>query len=88
MASMFLWKLINHNLFRECIQAIATGSAKSMSNISKERLLSLEIILPPLELQEQFAAFVEQVDKSKVAVQQALDKAQLLFDSLMLEYFG
>ena len=62
---VFLWKLINHNLFRDCIQAIATGSAKSMSNISKERLLNLKIILPPAELQEQFAAFVAQTDKSK-----------------------
>ena len=60
---IFLWKLINHDLFRECIQAIATGSAKSMSNISKERLFGLEIILPPIELQEQFAVFVEQIDK-------------------------
>lgn len=61
---VFLWKLINHDLFRECIQAISTGSAKSMSNISKERLLGLKIILPPIELQIQFATFVEQVDKS------------------------
>jgi type I restriction enzyme S subunit len=59
-----------------------------MSNISKERLLGLTIILPPIKLQEQFAAFVEQVDKSKVAVQKALDEAQTLFDSLMQEYFG
>ena len=69
---VFLWKLINHDLFRECIQAIATGSAKSMSNISKERLLSLEIILPPIELQKQFAAFVEQTDKSKVVENEPL----------------
>ena len=62
---VFLWKLINHDLFRDCVQAIATGSAKSMSNISKERLLKLEVILPPFELQEQFATFVEQTDKSK-----------------------
>ena len=62
---VFLWKLINHNLFRDCIRAISTGSAKSMSNISKERLLNLEIILPPAELQEQFAVFVAQIDKSK-----------------------
>ena len=62
---VFLWKLINHDLFRDCIQAIATGSAKSMSNISKERLLGLEIILPPIELQVQFADFVKQTDKSK-----------------------
>lgn len=48
----------------------------------------LPLICPPMELQEQFAAFVEQTDKSKVAVQKALDEAQLLFDSLMQKYFG
>lgn len=42
----------------------------------------------PIELQMEFEAFVEQVDKSKVVVQEALDKAQLLFESLMQEYFG
>ena len=84
---VFLWKLINHDLFRERIQEIATGSAKSMSNISKERLLNLRIILPPIELQEQFAAFVEQTEKTKFTIQKALDEAQLLFDSLMQQYF-
>ena len=39
-------------------------------------------------IQEQMAAFIEQTDKSKVAVQKALDEAQLLFDSLMQKYFG
>lgn len=85
---IFLWKLINHDLFRGCIQAIATGSAKSMSNISKERLLKIKVILPPNDLQEQFAAFVAQTDKSKAVVQKALDETQLLFDSLMQKYFG
>ena len=46
------------------------------------------INLPPLNIQEQFATFVEQVDKSKFVVQKALDEAQTLFDSLMQEYFG
>ena len=50
-------------------------------------LKECQIFDAPLELQEQFAAFVEQTDKSKVAVQKALDEAQLLFDSLMQEYF-
>lgn len=85
---IFLWKLINHDLFRECIQAIATGSAKSMSNISKERLLNLEVILPPIEVQKQFATFVEQTDKSKLAIQQSLDKLETLKKSLMQKYFG
>lgn len=85
---IFLWKLINHDLFRDCIQAVATGSAKSMSNISKERLLGLKIILPTVELQEQFAAFVIQTDKSKLAVQKSMEKLELLKKSLMQEYFG
>ncbi len=50
-------------------------------------LKECQIFDAPLELQEQFAAFVEQTDKSKVAVQKALDEAQLLFDSIMQEYF-
>lgn len=85
---IFLWKLINHDLFRECIRNIATGSAKSMSNISKERLLALEIILPPLEFQNQFAIFVQQVDKSKLAVQKSLEELETLKKSLMQQYFG
>ena len=43
---------------------------------------------PPVELQEQFAAFVEQTDKSKLAIQQSLDKLELLKKSLMQKYFG
>lgn len=56
--------------------------------ISQDGIGAIVTILPPLELQNEFAAFVEQVDKSKVAVQKALDEAQSLFDSLMQQYFG
>lgn len=59
-----------------------------MPRVSTDYFRSLAIEMPPLELQEQFAAFVEQTDKSKFVIQQALDKAQLLFDSLMQKYFG
>ena len=45
-------------------------------------------LIPPMVEQKAFAEFVKQVDKSKVVVQKALDEAQLLFDSLMQEYFG
>ena len=62
-----------------------TGSL--VPHISAKDIRSFPIMLPPIELQEQFAAFVEQTDKSKVAVQKALDEAQLLFDSLMQKYF-
>jgi len=84
---IYLWQLINHDLFRPCIQNIANGSAKSMSNISKERLSKLTIPVPPLDLQQQFAAFVEQTDKSKLAVKQVLEKAETLKKALMQKYF-
>ena len=58
-----------------------------MSYLSISMLKRLDIMLPPLNLQNQFAVFFEQTDKSKVAVQKALDEAQLLFDSLMQKYF-
>ena len=45
-------------------------------------------LIPPIEEQKQFADSVAQLDKSKFVVQQALEKAQLLFDSLMQQYFG
>lgn len=48
----------------------------------------LEFVIPPEELQSEFEIFVTQVIKSKVAVQKALDETQILFDSLMQEYFG
>ena len=56
--------------------------------LSKSRLEEKEFIVPPMELQNDFANFVEQVDKSKVVIQKALDETQLLFDSLMQKYFG
>ena len=62
-----------------------TGSL--VPHISAKDIRSFEILLPPIKLQKQFAAFVKQVDKSKVAVQKALDETQLLFDSLMQKYF-
>ncbi len=59
-----------------------------MRGISLAELREIRIPCPHLHVQKEFAAFVSQVDKSKVVVQKALDKAQLLFDSLMQEYFG
>lgn len=60
----------------------------AQKNINLKILSELNVIVPTREKQEQFAAFVEQTDKSKVAIQKALDEAQLLFGSLMQKYFG
>lgn len=62
--------------------------AGTQPNLNTAIMKDYKQIIPPLELQKEFIAFVEQVDKSKVAVQKALDEAQLLFDSLMQKYFG
>ena len=62
---IYMWKLINHDLYRRQVESAASGSAKSMSNISKERLGRLSLPLPPIKLQNEFADFVKQVDKSK-----------------------
>ena len=62
--------------------------AVTADNIEFNSLKQRNIIVPPLSLQTQFADFVKQVDKSRFVVQKELDKAQMLFDSLMQEYFG
>lgn len=60
----------------------------AQKNINLEILSNLQVIVPEVEQQKEFISFVTQANKSKVAVQKALDEAQLLFDSLMQTYFG
>ena len=67
-------------------EKIASGSAQPQLPISA--MNKINILTPNIEKQRQFADFVRKVDKSKVAVQKALDETQLLFDSLMQKYFG
>ena len=52
------------------------------------RIESMPLLLPPLELQNQFASFVQEIDKSRSRIQKSLEASQELFDSLMQEYFG
>lgn len=85
---IFVWQVLIQRSTKKSIRRIASGTSGSMKNISKPGLLGIRVVKAPIKLQEQFAAFVEQTDKSKVAVQKALDEAQLLFDSLMQKYFG
>ena len=65
-----------------------TGRGANIQNLNQQILGTLVIPVPPIELQNQFADFVKQVNKSKVKVQKALDETQKLFDSLMQQYFG
>ena len=62
--------------------------AVAQKNINLQVLSELKIITPPISLQNDFATFVQQIDKSKFVVQKSLEKAETLYKSLMQEYFG
>ena len=66
--------------------SIASGT--TFAELKIFALKKCQVFDVPITLQNEFAAFIKQTDKSKVVVQKALDEAQLLFDSLMQQYFG
>lgn len=72
----------------DLIQGMAHGSAKSMVNIPKTQLARLPVPVPPLELQQEFADFVAQVDKSKFAVQKALDELNATTKKILNQELG
>ncbi len=84
--SIYLHSAILSNDAQRQIDEKVKGIAQKTLNLSEIRTITVPV--PPLALQEQFAAFVEQTDKSKYVIQKALDKTQMLFNSLMEKYFG
>ena len=74
------------SFFQTILEAQAPESAQK--NINLKALSELYVIVPPIELQSQFAAFVKQVDKSKFEIKQSLEKLELLKKALMQKYFG
>lgn len=82
----YIQKTISFPSFKKTIEDMAVG--QTMPNLNVPIVSSFEIIKPPIEVQDRYYALVEQVDKSKVEIQKALNKTQMLFDSLMQEYFG
>ena len=82
-----LAQYMNSSALKKLLRKMAKG-AVNQANINAQELQSIKVYVPDLELQNRFSNFVQQVDKSKLAVQKSLEKTQLLFDSLMQEYFG
>ena len=78
-----LWLLKN-----ESIRMKMRGRGVNIQNLNQQIINNLSIPVPPIELQKEFASFVQKVDKSKVAIQKSLDETQILFDSLMQKYFS
>ena len=83
---VFLVEYLNLDLIQAEIKRRAGTS--TIPDLNHGEFYAISIYEPPVELQKQFAAFVEQTDKSKLAIQQSLDKLELLKKSLMQEYFG
>ena len=84
--NFFVRALLQSDYFDHAVISKIRGGTQKFIALSDIR--KLEIYLPPMDIQKKFAAFVEQTDKMKAAVQKALDEAQLLFDSLMQKYFN
>ena len=82
----FISVAMNFDSFLDNALKGMSGSASPHINVGD--IKAFKMILPPISQQETFSAFVAQVDKSKSVVQKSLDEAQLLFDSLMQQYFG
>lgn len=84
--NVYLMFVLSQKNIRQQLVKKAGGSTQI--NVGKPAILGIEFLVPPIELQEQFAAFVSEVDKSKLAVKQSLEKLETLKKSLMQQYFG
>ena len=69
-------------------QLVKSAGGSTQINVGKPAVLGVEFFVPPMKLQEQFAAFVEQIDKSKFEIQKSLEKLETLKKALMQKYFG
>ena len=84
--SLYLQYLFTMSGFRKQIDNAQAGS--TVAYLSIAMLKKLQVMIPNKALQEQFAAFVAQTDKSKLAIQKSLEKLEILKKALMQEYFG
>ena len=83
---LFAEYMIASDYIQEQINRCKTIS--SQANLFQGKIKMLRGFIPPIELQNEFADFVKQVDKSKLAIQKSLDKLEILKNSLMQKYFG
>ena len=84
--NIYIRALLQSDYFDDAVLSKVRGGTQKFISLGDIR--KLEVLVPPMELQEQFAVFVEQTDKSKLAVQQSIDQLETLKKSLMQKYFG
>lgn len=83
----FLSAYMNSAILKEHLRGMAKG-AVNQANINAQELQGIKIYIPPFELQQQFANFVEQVEKAKQVIKEQLEELETLKKSLMQKYFG
>ena len=87
MLPVVLSNYLNSTVLKEQLRSMAKG-AVNQANINAQELQSIPIYLPPIDLQHEFVAFVEQIDKSKFEIQKSLNQLETLKKALMQKYFG
>lgn len=83
----FVITILTSEEYRKYIRKVCVGGIDKRQ-INLDQVEEFPIILPPIEQQNKFATFVKQTDKSKLTIQQSLDKLELLKSSLMQRYFA
>ena len=83
----FVLRILVSPEYRDLIRSVCVGGIDKRQ-LNKEHIEGFPIICPPNDMIEKYVAFTDQVNKSKIEVQKALDETQQLFDSLMQQYFG
>ncbi len=83
----YLWRALNQEANQRKIQNLSGGSAGSMPNVSKERLKTVSLLLPPLLEQQKFATLVEKVESLRAQQRESEKELENLFQSLMQRAF-
>ena len=86
--SIFLCYQIINDSYQNLLKKIGISGGATREAITKKQIEDLEVILPPIELQNKFANFVRGTDKSKLAVKKSLEELEILKKSLMQKYFA
>lgn len=85
---IYLNQLFISDSYKSVLLAVGGAGGATREAITKQQLEKLDILIPPIKLQNQFATFVEQIEKQKVVMQQSLEKMEMNYKALMQEYFG
>ena len=85
---IYMKYILSSQTIRNKFSAASTGTSGSMYNVSMEKFKAIQIPMPEISIQNQFASFAESVEKSKLTIRRSLDKLEALKKALLQQYFG